>query len=86
MLSASIFEEERIARISTGCDDFLRKPFRETEVFELLHKHLGVRFVYEEETEADQAQSEELQKEQILTPEALNALPHELLYALQEAV
>jgi PAS domain S-box-containing protein len=47
-LSASSFEEELSVAVSKGCDDFLRKPFREEEIFALLAQHLGVRFVYAE--------------------------------------
>ncbi|GAA6623148.1 response regulator [Scytonema sp. NUACC26] len=48
-LTASSVEEEKASTLSTGCDSFIRKPFRESEIFEALQKHLGVRFVYEEE-------------------------------------
>lgn len=51
-MTASMMEEERTATLSAGCDDFLRKPFRETEIFTMLTKHLGVQFVYEEEPPA----------------------------------
>ncbi len=47
-LTASAFEEDRSVILSAGCDDFVRKPFREAEIFEVLGKHLGVEFVYEE--------------------------------------
>ena len=47
-LTASAFEEDRERILATGCDDFMRKPFREEEMFDLLAKHLGVRYVYEE--------------------------------------
>jgi CheY-like chemotaxis protein len=47
-LTASAFEEDRERVLSEGCDDFVRKPFREDEIFDMLVKHLGVRFVYEE--------------------------------------
>ncbi|MBE7469739.1 MAG: hypothetical protein DPW09_28045 [Anaerolineae bacterium] len=45
-LTASAFEEERAVVLSAGCDDFLRKPFREADIFALMRKHIGVRFVY----------------------------------------
>ena len=31
-----------------GCDEFLRKPYRESEIFEAMTKHLGVRYQYAE--------------------------------------
>ncbi|MDM8549447.1 ATP-binding protein [Desulfobacterales bacterium HSG2] len=48
-LTASAFEEERERVLSAGCDDFIRKPFRESEIFEVISRHLGVRYVCEEE-------------------------------------
>jgi PAS domain S-box-containing protein len=46
-LTASAFGGERQRILSTGCDDFVSKPFREEKIFDMLVKHLGVRFVYE---------------------------------------
>jgi CheY-like chemotaxis protein len=46
-LTASSLEEERTIILSAGCDDFVRKPFREAEIFEMMSKHIGVRYVYE---------------------------------------
>jgi PAS domain S-box-containing protein len=47
-LTASAFEQDRQDILARGCDDFLRKPFRAEEVFDILARHLGVRFVYED--------------------------------------
>jgi CheY-like chemotaxis protein len=47
-LTASAFEQDRQDILAHGCDDFLRKPFRAEEVFDILAQHLGVRFVYED--------------------------------------
>jgi CheY-like chemotaxis protein len=47
-LTASAFEEQRERLLAMGCDDFIRKPFHETEIFDTLTRHLGVHFVYEE--------------------------------------
>jgi signal transduction histidine kinase/ligand-binding sensor domain-containing protein/CheY-like chemotaxis protein len=49
-LTASSFEEERAIVLSAGCDDFVRKPFREVEIFEMMSKHIGTRYIYEEIT------------------------------------
>ncbi|MBE9042479.1 response regulator, partial [Oscillatoriales cyanobacterium LEGE 11467] len=45
-LTASTLEEERAIVLSAGCDDFVRKPFRESEIFETMRKHIGVRYLY----------------------------------------
>jgi len=46
-LTASAFEEERALVLSEGCDDFVRKPFRQEDIVGVLVKHLGARFIYE---------------------------------------
>ena len=48
-LTASAFEEDRSVVLSAGCDDFVRKPFREEIIFEKMAQYLGVRYLYEEE-------------------------------------
>ena len=45
-LTASAFEEERTVVLSSGCDDFMRKPFREEILLEKIAEHLGVRYIY----------------------------------------
>lgn len=45
-LSASVLAGERAKVLAEGCDDFIRKPFREAEIVGCLVKHLGVRMVY----------------------------------------
>jgi signal transduction histidine kinase/DNA-binding NarL/FixJ family response regulator len=83
IMSASVIDEDRIAEIAVGHDDFLRKPFQEHEVFDLLHKHLGVRFVYEE-TGQGAGNSEQGADQAILT-EMLATLPQELVCEFREA-
>ncbi|HEY9728774.1 MAG TPA: response regulator [Chroococcales cyanobacterium] len=46
-LTASAFEEQRLAILEAGCDDFLRKPFREEQLFEKIAHYVGVRYIYE---------------------------------------
>ncbi|MGK7950315.1 MAG: ATP-binding protein [Xenococcaceae cyanobacterium] len=47
-LTASIVAEERSHILRSGCDDFLLKPFRASELLEKISEYLGVRYVYEE--------------------------------------
>jgi signal transduction histidine kinase/DNA-binding response OmpR family regulator len=47
-LSASAFEEVRDKFLAAGCDDFVRKPFREEEIFDKMAQYLGVRYIYQD--------------------------------------
>lgn len=78
-LTAHALEEERREIQAAGCDDFIRKPFHEMDIFDALTRHLGVGFVYESDHMAS-AGKEELQ------PEQLAALPVELRNQLHQVV
>ncbi|MEG4912944.1 ATP-binding protein [Microcoleus sp. B7-D4] len=52
-LTASVLEEERAVILSAGCDAFMRKPFREADIFDAMHKHIGVRYIYEDADQTD---------------------------------
>ncbi len=82
-LTASAFEEDRRVILSEGCDDFVRKPFREAEIFEMLEKHLGIRFIYQE-MQPSAAQISAAAQD-ALTAQALAAMPAEWVAALQQA-
>ena len=52
-LTAFAFEEHRQRALDVGCDDYVRKPFQEHEVFDKLQQYLKVEYLYEEqETES----------------------------------
>ncbi len=46
-LTASVFEEEKQFFLQSGFNDFLIKPFEVNNIFECIHKHLSVKFIYE---------------------------------------
>jgi signal transduction histidine kinase/DNA-binding response OmpR family regulator len=81
-LTAHALEEEKHVILAAGCDDFVRKPFREQEILEAMAKHLGIKYVYEEE------KKEEVTGEKApeLSPGQLVALPVDLLSRLHQAV
>ena len=82
-ITASSFEEEKAVILSTGCDDFIRKPFREANIFDVLHKHIGVQFVFEELNAAPSLTENEVN---VLTKTAFSELPSELVANLQQAI
>ncbi|MCB0224780.1 MAG: response regulator, partial [Anaerolineae bacterium] len=81
-LTASSFEEEKADILAAGCDDFLRKPFRETELFQMMSQHIGVQFIYER----NESPMVDKTGEQTLPPELMDSLPPEQLTRLAEAV
>ena len=84
-LTANAFEDDRLKAIRHGSNDFVRKPFRESEIFEMLHKHLGVRYVYEEEQEdLKPTLLNEKANDRKLTV-YINNLPQEIIVRLEEA-
>jgi PAS domain S-box-containing protein len=80
-LTASVLEEERAVVLDAGCDDFLRKPFKDGDIFDMMHKHIGVEYIYEDplQTATKETETDEL------TPDNLATLPAELLTRFEEA-
>lgn len=80
-LTASVLEEEKAVILSTGCDDFIRKPFREQNIFDALERHLGVSYLYAE-TEVISTVTRALNP---LNPEDLSCMPESWLNDLYNA-
>ncbi len=82
-ITASAFEEDRKKVIEHGCDDFVRKPFREQEIFEMLEKHLGARFVRRPTGQTASPYTREQDADSIRA--SLSALPEKLRASLAKA-
>jgi CheY-like chemotaxis protein len=80
-LTASPFEKDRQRVVEAGCDDFVCKPFRVEEIFELMRKHLGLRYVYAEPF--DKSVSLQVNTD-LLVPSALANLPPDLLASMEQ--
>ena len=81
-LTAHALEEERKIILASGCDDFVRKPFREDQIFEVMAKHLNIKYVYED----DPGRVDSPEQEFVLRPGQLDALPKEMVDRLYHAV
>ena len=84
-LTASVLEEERDVILAAGCDDYVRKPFREGDLFGCLARHLDVRYTYADVEEPATGRAGSSGGHDSLTPEALAGLPEEWIAALRDA-
>ena len=80
-LTAHALEEERQEILASGCDDFIRKPYRDSEIFDALARHLGIRFRY-----AGESRPTGEKKAGKLTVDQLYELPGDLVEELSKAV
>jgi signal transduction histidine kinase/DNA-binding response OmpR family regulator len=80
-LTAHALEEERKPILEAGCDDLVRKPYREQELFEVMARHLDLKYVYEKEG----GQTSPVGSKAVIRPEQWAALPLELLTQLHQA-
>jgi CheY-like chemotaxis protein len=80
-VTASAMDENRQELMDIGADDFISKPFRDVELFQKIHAHLGVEYVYAEHRKS--APQEEMTD---LTPESLAGWPQDLIDPMREAV
>src|SRR5207248_7198126 len=50
-VTASAMDDNRQELMEVGADDFIGKPFREAELFQKIHAHVGVEYQYAEDSE-----------------------------------
>jgi two-component system sensor histidine kinase/response regulator len=77
-LTASAFEEDRTTVLQAGCDDFMRKPFREELLWEKMSYHLGVEYLYQDTDSPPEIVSPNLQQQ-------INLLSLEWIRQLQQS-
>jgi hypothetical protein len=80
-----MLEEEKTVFISAGCNDCLRKPFREEDVFAAMQKHIGVRYIYEDKPQANKLAIEDWGGSKI-SPSDFRALPTASIAHLTAAI
>ena len=83
-LTAHALEEERHEIMQAGCDLFIRKPYRDTEIYDALAKQLGVQFRYNRE-QSRSVRPHAVHENRVLDVERLTKQPDELIRALRHA-
>jgi CheY-like chemotaxis protein len=81
-LTTGTFEEEKADILKVGCDAYIRKPFRESVLFEMLAQYLGIRYVYAEKD----ARNENVPQKPALRPSDLASLPEDMQAQFAQAI
>ncbi len=81
-LTAHALTEEKEQILAAGCDAFVRKPFREQEIFDVMAEHLGIKYQYEEEPDEELPVETDVELHKV----QLAALPADLRSELHQAV
>jgi CheY-like chemotaxis protein len=82
VLSASSFEDGRKDMAAVGANGYIRKPFRESELFEAIAHCLGVHYVYAKEAVGPLPQQSA--GTTALSAEALSRVPKDLIRAIRD--
>ncbi|MCT7969592.1 ATP-binding protein [Laspinema sp. D1] len=82
-VTASILSSETASILSAGCDDWIRKPFPESVIFETIQNYIGARFIYEEKSHPE---SSFFTPPILLNPALLSDWPSGILEELERAV
>ncbi|MEC4819798.1 MAG: ATP-binding protein, partial [Scytonema sp. PMC 1069.18] len=84
-LTASAFDEERAIILSAGCDDFVRKPFREEVILDKIAQYLGVRYVYDAKEDVESIEDKQTTSALSLESSSLKIMPTEWVERLHQA-
>jgi PAS domain S-box-containing protein len=79
-VTASVFKEQRDELLAAGMNDFVRKPYRFSEIYDCLAVQLGMQYTYAG------APDEQEVVEQAITPQQLATLPADLRDELRLAL
>jgi signal transduction histidine kinase/DNA-binding response OmpR family regulator/HAMP domain-containing protein len=85
-LTAGAFEENRIRVMEFGATNFVRKPFKESDIFQMMERHLGVRYRYGERDNSPDTGRGEFNTENVCLYESIRNLPDNIVAILEEAV
>jgi signal transduction histidine kinase/DNA-binding NarL/FixJ family response regulator len=81
-ITASAFQEDKQRVMEAGADGYLSKPFKEAELFEIIHQKNGIVFLYDEHAEKDQESHVENDAQ---WQAAIAELPADLVRACRDA-
>ena len=84
-LTANILDNERVVIFDSGCDDFLGKPFRTSDLLTKIEKHLKVRYLYQLDIAERDYRANLENASATLTPKQLETMTDEWLDEIHQA-
>ncbi|MDZ8107640.1 MAG: PAS domain S-box protein [Nostoc sp. DedQUE12a] len=86
-LTASAFEEQQASILAAGCDDLVRKPFREQVIFEKMAEYLHVDYIYAEQISENTTEKkpDNIQSPILDLHSAIEMMPAEWIAQLNQA-
>ena len=82
-ITASVFEEEKNEVMKYGVDEFVRKPYREEHIFDILKRRLKISYKYEENS---QKVIKEEEQENIENRDWMKKVPKDILEKLKDCI
>ena len=84
VITASVLKDEDSEVMESGADTFIRKPFREYEIFDAIEKYTEIEFVLEKK---DQEEDDKKQTKPLyLADKSISKLPEELVEEMVKAL
>jgi len=84
-VTASVLADERDSVLTAGAVEFIGKPFREQELFDAIRQHIGLRYIYADETETTVANESAINEAAPSIRVSLQDLPADLITGMREA-
>ncbi len=84
-VTASVFKEQQQELFDAGMNDLVRKPYRFSEIYDCLARHLGAKYVYRAAAAAAES-GEQADTAARLTPAMLAVLPQDVRQQLRDAL
>jgi two-component system sensor histidine kinase/response regulator len=82
-VTASAFEEDKKRILAAGADDYLSKPFKDAELFEIIGRLTGAEYLYEETSSLKVSETAD---DKVLMCKTVAALPPDLVNQMRAAV
>jgi two-component system sensor histidine kinase/response regulator len=82
-VTASAFEEDKKRILAAGADDYLSKPFKDAELFEIIGRLTGAEYLYEETSALKVSDTAD---DKVLMCKTVAALPPDLVNQMRAAV